>query len=276
MRNIKFERNTKQVIVQPVKPRKIQKSTQAYVSLGVRYFKQMFMQKFGFEQYTDRYKPLVMFGFYKKDALSIIKNHKAPLILIFAGTDANRILNLKRSMLIRGYAHGIKVYAISNHISNSFKKFKIKHQILPLTPTTIKLNPEPLGDKLYCYVGRDDKMYGKSLALEVQRRTGIQVLFTGKDNVLSKQEIIQAYRDSFMGLRFTKRDGLPNTVAELGMMGRRCICNNILPNCIPWNNINDICSNVLKQYQKRNDIDVQRVSKQVKQFLDIGQDWKYI
>ena len=35
-------------------------------------------------------------------------------------------------------------------------------------------------------------------------------------------------------MRLTPHDGLSNVVVELGLMGRRCISNDWVPNAIPW------------------------------------------
>ena len=82
----------------------------------------------------------------------------------------------------------------------------------------------------------------------------------------------EIYKDCSIGLRFTSHDGQSTTVAEMGLMGRRVIHNGLAPNCIPWRSVDNIV-NTIKHEQKRIGIIDRELSQQVREFLDIGEDW---
>lgn len=160
---------------------------------------------------------------------------------------------------------------MSSYIGDDLKAHDISHTILPITPSTINIDPQPRGEAIYCYGLRTPAFYNIELAKEVSRITGHQLILAQHDT-FSQSELIQAYKDSFIGLRLTPHDGLPNTVLELGMMGRRSIYNGNIPHSIKWKGLNDICESVEKEYQNREQPNA-HISKDIKKYLDISEDW---
>jgi len=67
------------------------------------------------------------------------------------------------------------------------------------------------------------------------------------DKIVQYNSMSGVYDKCFMGIRLTPHDGLPNTVVELGLMGRRCVWNGNLPNAIPWMKDADIIEAVSKE-----------------------------
>jgi len=106
----------------------------------------------------------------------------------------------------------------------------------------------------------------------VERRTGIEVVYA-EYNTYTRAQLMDVYGGCFVGLRLTPRDGVSVTAVELGMMGRRVIFNGDTPSAIKWKGIDDICESVKKEYENRHIDDTEQVSKQVKDYLDIGEKW---
>ena len=57
-----------------------------------------------------------------------------------------------------------------------------------------------------------------------------------------------------MGLRLTNIDGLPNTVLEMGLMGRHCIHNGNTPNSLNYKSVEDIINHINNEYNNRKKI----------------------
>jgi hypothetical protein len=82
-----------------------------------------------------------------------------------------------------------------------------------------------------------------------------------------------------MGLRLTEHDGLPNTVIELGLMGRQSLCNAGTPASIPFdrNDVKNIAETI-KQRIKDLDGEINYgnqtdIAKQMRDFVNIGDEW---
>ena len=83
------------------------------------------------------------------------------------------------------------------------------------------------------------------------------------------------YKSCFIGLRLTTHDGLPNTICELGLMGRRCIYNGQLPHSIPYSNADDIVESIEREFKSRNE-DNTLIANDMYDYLNIGDDWLYV
>lgn len=244
---------------------------QAHVSSAVASFKDKFLSKYGLTTFKDPKQPLVMFGMYNTEDMGVLVNHKAPVILVWCGSDS---LKIKRGDVWALKRKVKKHYAMSRFISDDLKKHHIAHAILPITPSSIDINPEPRGDSMYCYGLRSPSLYNTDLAKEVSRITGYNLILA-KHDTFTHEQLMNAYKESFIGLRLTPHDGLPNTVLELGMMGRRSIYNGDIPHCIKWKSVDDICENVIKEYQNRHQPNEQ-ISKDIKNYLNISDQWLYL
>jgi hypothetical protein len=209
----------------------------------------------------------------REDFESCIRHHNL-VIVVWCGSDGIKIRrNRKGVKMLRGRKNIIH-YATSKWISDDLTSVKIPHKILPITPASVNLSACPRGDKIYIYYGSDSKkeFYGHPLAEEVEKRTGIEVVYAAHDSY-SHNDLIEVYKQCFIGLRLTKHDGVSVTAIELGMMGRRCIFNGDSPNSIPWTDLDDICESVMKEYNNRHLKDYEQVSEETKKYLNIGNEW---
>jgi len=82
----------------------------------------------------------------------------------------------------------------------------------------------------------------------------------------------EVYTKCFIGLRLTAHDGFPNTVAELGLMGRKCAWNGASPNAIPWQSVDDLVAAIRTESESIGQENAELAAR-VRGYLDIGRDW---
>ena len=175
------------------------------------------------------------------------KNHKSHATIVWCGSDSLIYLpkNYKNIKALNNTRH----IAMSEFISNDLKQFDIEHIVIPVTPTIPIKNRKNRGENIYAYVDKQrTKKYGFNLMAEIQEKS--KKYHHCRCHNLPQKELDEVYESCFLGLRLTKHDGLPNTVLELGLMGRNCIYNGQLPNAIPYTNLDDIVSTIQKNTTK--------------------------
>lgn len=124
---------------------------------------------------------------------------------------------------------------------------------------------------MYYGNGRED-FYGIDKIKEIEEKTGLKVI-TSTYNQYTEEELKELYKSCFIHLRLTQHDGLPNTIIEMGMMGRRSIYNGGLPNCYKWKDINDVCRFIKYEYNNRLNSDINKISKDMKDYLLLSKNW---
>jgi hypothetical protein len=243
--------------------------TQAYISASVGSFADLFRSKYELEKYTDRRKPTVMFGMYKKEDFTAYLAHQSDIIVVWCGSDS-MWLNTHNAAILKSKPNTVH-YAMGKFLSDDLKKFNIPHTIKPINPSNHNLNTVPRGHKCYSYGIKDWGFYGLHRVQRVCDALHMEYTLASYDT-FCRDEILKVYTDSFLGLRLTTHDGLPNTVIELGLMGRMCIYNGDLPNCIPWTGDADIRENMLKEYVNRHEPN-KHIGDAMKEYLNISDNW---
>lgn len=243
---------------------------QCNVSQSVCKFKEQLFEKYNFQDYYNIYDISVFFGMYRKDDFELLKKHKGQVIIIWCGSDALMLNRQPIDNIEILKSNNIINIVMSDFCSQDLKQLNIKHLMYPITPTNINnIKPEQAGDNIYCYVGNDNNnFYGNDLIPEIERRTNLKIIKACHDTY-NREELYDIYKKCFLGLRLTSHDGIPNTVVELGLMGRKCIYNGGLPNSIKWNNIDDICDSILKEYSNRQKININKISNDMYNYLKI-------
>ncbi len=246
------------------------KVNQIHYSGAVKGLGKKFAEKYNLRPYTDVRKPVVIFGLYGFKDYYVLRKNKLRCIVIFCGSDALKIGQAEADIIKR---KNPIIYAMSKFLSDDLREWDIPHKTLPLTPTTPDdISCQPRGNKMYCYIKGENKAgYNKDLAQKVADKTGLDVIFA-KLNQYSKEELMEVYKQCFIGLRLTKHDGLPNTVMELGLMGRRSIYNGGTPQSIPWEGLDDICESVMVEYEHRHEPN-EFISESIRNYLNIGEEW---
>ena len=213
---------------------------QGRVSESVKTFD--FLGKFNLNRYNDINKPCIFFGCYVyRNDHKIILNRNSLAVLVWRGSDITSVP--KEIMKSNKSRKNIKHVAIGSFIKKDLEKLNIKYKYFPITSTIINPDPQPLGKYIYTYA--PNKFYNKAFIDELSQTFKI---YNNERNMTKEQEY-EALLNSFIGLRLTPHDGLPNTVIKLGLMGRKCIYNGILPNAISYKNKEEVI-NIIKKESK--------------------------
>lgn len=229
-------------------------------------------EKYQLERFSNRSEPVFVFGCYNEKQLNDVLGHKAGVILCWAGSDA--MWFRKQEDLVRRVreADHIRHIAISDYIANDLKEVNIPYKVFPVLPyKNDDIHPCPLGDAIYIYKS-NSPFYGKEIYDRIKKEMLDMRFIECGFGSRNRKDIIDVYKQSFLGLRFTPHDGLSNTACEMGLMGRRIIWNGNTPNAIPFDrdNIQEIISNIRKEYEGRRDADCIKVSQMMKKYLNMG------
>ena len=237
--------------------------TQGYVSKALRF---NFLGKFKLKAYHDKYKPCIFFGCFKGrgDVMKVI-SHQSLAVVCWRGTD---ILGMTKEDIKALRKDNIKHIAISDHIARDLDKYGFKYKRFPVTATRLKFNPVPLGDSVYTYIDkRRPNDYGMDIIKKLQDRYNIII-----GGGFPPEKMTEVYKRCYIGLRLTRHDGLPNTVIEMGLMGRKCIYNGQLPNAISYESIGDII-NAIETERKKNGVVQFDVARKVFDYFNISNEW---
>ena len=211
---------------------------------GLDFFKEAMKKKYNFEDYTKRDEPLFVFGCYDWQSWSnICFKHESLVVLCFGGLDAQVLTDPQNSFWVEEFRKrtNIKYISISKWISEDLKRVGLPFIQLPITPMTNKdIKPCPLGDSIYMYKPEDAR-YGAEFYHQIKDRLpDYNFIEVGACDTYSREEILEVYKKCFIGLRLLEHDGFANTAVEMGLMGRMMIHNGNHPNCIHYENIDDI------------------------------------
>jgi hypothetical protein len=211
------------------------KIKQGYKSSSMDAFQFLEMHKL--EPLHDKYEPLVVFGCYNTDDLKVILEHHSIVVIQWEGLDSKKWKDLgvfKNSKIINVTPHpNIKAYFDQQGLSCSLIRWAINDTV----------NPQILGNKVYSYVNKNSPVYYGSKTLE-QVKTKHPFLiadYTIPANEWRNGPRDEAYAQTFVGLQLCEYAGGGFGIVELGLRGISVV-NNILklPNCIPWNTVEDI------------------------------------
>jgi len=245
---------------------------QARVSDCLRWAKGPFLKKFHLADFASYRKPAVFFGCYGPTDLFALRRHYGPKLLIWGGTDA------MNSRIVRGTLRCRDCYhvAISDYISKDLERFAIPHVRLPVTPVdhdVYDLGPCVKGDAIYVYTspGRPE-FYGQPIIETLQREFPEIEFIVCHQKSYSRERLCGIYKKCFMGLRLVEHDGLPNTVVELGLMGRYTVHNGGLPSSLPYANIDDIRKHIVQQRETIGTID-RDVARRTSEYIALPPDW---
>lgn len=204
------------------------------------FFRDRFLKKFNLEQDRNDFdEKLVVFGCYNSRDMARIVNHRAEILLIWAGTD---VLNVDNLLILNDFSN-IKHIAQSRDIYLKLLEFNFDPEYRQISLTDFDYwKPVPLGDKIYIYTSqtRPDK-YGKEMYEDIMSYYGSERFIVSNYNVYTQEEMRDIiYPQIKFALRLTPFDGLSESVLELGLMGRMVIHNDDIPNCLHYKDYRQI------------------------------------
>lgn len=244
------------------------------LNCSLKFFRPSLKAKYGFEEYCNPHEPAVFFGMYKR-VYKTLYRHKALAVVVWSGSDS---IGLWKQLEFVGFlkknSKRIFHIAISDIVGNDLKKAGVDHIVLPVTPFNHNLEPVPLGDKIYTYAAlSDDDLYGIEMVRDVEKHIDYEIIYVAPKQYSRKHLIDFIYPQCFLGLRLTKHDGLPNTVLELGAMGRKVVTNVDTPNALPYRDVKSIINHINSEAKKIGTMQKQ-VSKDVKDFILLPETWR--
>jgi hypothetical protein len=245
----------------------VKRIEQIYTSYTLKSFEERMKTKYNLREVTDPREPVVIFGMYRYEDYLFAQRHDGEKVILWAGTDVTYLERLYRDFLPIEGRH----IAISENVQRRLAKQGIKADYIPVTPTEIKADPQPRGECVYFY--GEGENYGESLFNEIKKRIKYRVIHC-KNRQHKQEKMRDIYRKCFMGLRLTPRDGMPNTVIEMGLMGRRCLWNcGYLPNAIkyPAGNVDEIIRLIDQEYINRTEAP-EPIAEAVADYLTTAED----
>ena len=245
------------------------KISQAHV--GVGFFKESFLKKFNLNPYSDRMRPAIFFGLYRKQQ-HVLLSHRAMAVIVWTGTD---VLHMKSNPTFLSHVRKRRnTYhvAISNFIEEDLCALGIPFISLPVIPVNNDdIKPEPLGKCVYMYTSeKAPQIYGDKYLQEIKQKLPDIKFITATAHTFTRNELLNIYKKCFLGLRLTQHDGLSNTVIELGLMGRKVVWNGNTPNAIHYTSVHDIVRKIKTEQIKEQD---KTISEKVKNYITLTEDW---
>lgn len=236
---------------------------QIYVSNTIKHVKKQIIKKFNLVEYNDIHKPAFFFGVYNVDDLQVINKHKSNKYVIFGGSDLDYTLFHTKTIIPKLIKHNIdKYYIISDNlyqraISLGFDKKNLVNINLDLTQDTIPL--KFYGKKIFIYDGcfKTGQMYRKELAQNIIDNLSIKfdVIFSSNLS-LDYTQMNDIYKQCFIGIRLTEKDGNANTVLEMRNLGIPVIYNGGGVNAISYNDNDDIKNKIIDWYNIIKELDL--------------------
>ena len=233
-----------------------------------KFFHERFMKKYNLVEAEQENKtdPIIFLGMYKTKEFIRALEHENLVVIAWMGGDAKEIERNKQLN-----KDNIFHVAQSHWIKRDLEMAGLETIDLPVSCVEIeKWKPEPLGDKIYLYTSTSMcYKYGVEHYSKLMDYFGKDKFIVAEHDTYSN--IAEIYKKCRFGLRLSPHDGLSETVAELGLMGRLVIHNGSLPNCLPYKDYEDIKKICKILLNCQNDITF--VSNKTKNYLPISDDW---
>lgn len=240
---------------------------QLKTSYSIKFFHEMFKNKFGFEDYKSISKPTIFFGIYGNKDLVSLANHNGVSIVWLAGSDSMIIDNLKEIKRIQ-QEKDIVVVAESKWIEHDLDNVGIRYINISLFMDDIwKWNPVHHGKSLFWYNANTTK-YGKQYLPIIRREFPELDIITNDAHTVPREQMPEIYAKCFAGFRPVEHDGVSQSSAEMGLMGRYIIYNGSGPHCLHWNNIDDVIR-IIKNLQQG--YNYKLISKRTREFFKSGE-----
>lgn len=241
---------------------------QIHVAGGLIHFKPDFMRRWAGREYSNPDAPAIFFGMYGQQEKELLRRHRGLARIVWGGSDAMRIDSKLMEVIRRP---NVEHVAIGHFIGADLAALGLKFKLVPLTGVLPNPDPCPRGEKIYWYHGGKPDFYGGKLVEEIRRRVPYEFV-EARHTTFARKVLYEKYRECFIALRLTPHDGLPVTVLEMGMLGRRSIYNGMVPHSIPWLNVDDIVENIHKEYERRGEANG-HIANDIARYIDVGPEW---
>jgi len=245
---------------------------QCYMCAGLRPKFSAFAERWGLRPYGDSSRPAVFYGVYGDANLNALRRHRGLAVVVWCGTDAQ--MNAERPLFRQPHMRNV---ATSRYHARRFGRLGLRWKRLNLLGSPADdLEACDLGDEVYAYApSHRPREYGRPAVLRARaalEQKGIRMTLTDSARQLSREGVVEAYRRAFVGIRLTSHDGAAASALELGLMGRRSICNGDAPCCVPWKNEAELVSLVIAE-RDRGPADAAETAEATRGFLQTSPEW---
>jgi hypothetical protein len=241
---------------------------QCRFSKSVAFFQEDFMKKWNLVPYHNTNAPAIFVGVYRPEDVAAINNHKGFKVVCNTGKLRDIFLNINPKNVVVTATMGGCVDT-SNDILKL--KYKFKTCSFPIKDFS-SFKPNPLGEKVYCYLGNESGKFvmGYEIAKQVQKRIPFEIIIGMQGNSMDfvKQNF---YDKCFINLKPSVTGGL-TSATELAYMGRYTISNSITPFCKKFNCVDDIIKIIYQESVKIGTIQPSVVG----DFFTTGNEWKEV
>lgn len=229
----------------------ITKKSVGIVSKALVSLESRFLNTYGLKKEYNENDPTFFFGMYTDEDLQNISNHKGLKFIIWGGEDVNlQNENCISTLQEISYLPNCIHISISHSIYQRLQKFGYSSLYVDfnLVDTSIfyPIPKNELGRKIYIFNGQTkdrEHLYGKEMYDQVlQCLPRDQFIFS--NSKLYDYEIMPSiYKQCFIMLRLTDRDGNANSAQECNAM-KIPVVHNHSPFGLKWKNINDILKHI--------------------------------
>ena len=207
------------------------------------FFRPRLIQKYGMVHYTNKREPVVFFGMYGELAKLQAMNHTGLMVIVWSGSDSLRLHEVTGFVeWCKENEHRVFHIAHSHWIQTDLKYWGLKYidrVVLPADLSVFKFEPE-WGKSVYHYGAKQREWYYgtdivKKLRKEWEKPKGKPNRFhVTCHGGYPTDQLIELYKDSFIGVRLTEHDNMALSAIEMGLMGRRTIFNGNIPGAINY------------------------------------------
>ena len=220
---------------------------QARVSGGVKNFKKGFLDRWGLKEYKNSNAPTIFVGMYNDKDIAALRAHKGFKLVWLTGADkrnAAHIMDDPKTVFKVDEAWLEWMKQNTGRLPKRFKSVRLAIKDYSM------FKPMPLGDKVYCYIGKGHntgKFMDKELR-QVAARSGFE-FFWGVQGQTIERMIDKYYSQCFINLRLNPLAG-GTTATELAYMGRRSVSNRPEGWYLNWETVDDVVRLIEEESKK--------------------------
>lgn len=258
---------------------------QIYTSKSLRHFEGRMKKKYQLQSYVSKESPAIFYGVFCS-SVPVIHAHRSLGVVLWAGTDAQMLRDwvvdgkeFPRCQQVEGFLSkpNLRHVCRSQQLREDLELSGVSCVFRRVSPVLTELfSVRPLGSCVYSYGSEYNRnKYGGDVIDQLRDRFP-DLTFLSRDvgeGCVPYEKMSHVYERCFLGLRLTKHDGLPNSVIEMGLMGRPSVFNGDLPGSISWENVDDVARIIdLHKVNVGQCGDVQ-LSTRMRDELCISDDW---
>ena len=210
---------------------------QIFISDSLIHLKDRIMKKFNLKEYNNKNEICIFFGVYGKENINKINSHVGEKYIMYGGSDANNCVKFKENNNI-SISKDIYNRLLVNNVNSILLYFNLvdKKLFRPIRNIT--------GKKIFIYDGIRKKsdnrvIYDLDTVEKVVKKLPNYEYIYSSDLNLPNNKMPDIYKECFIGLRLTPKDGNANMVQEMEAMEIPVI-HNQSEYGLKWKDINDI------------------------------------